>query len=329
MRKLVAVLILIILASIANATYASAESVIVVTTISPLAAITREIGGDRVVVHYLVPPGSDPHQYALKPEDIDLVKNCDVFISIGKEGFLGGLPENPGKVRLSWNDWLEAGVYIKNDNPHYLWLYPENAVKVAEKIYEALINVDPAGRLYYAERLEKFKADIEKLMKWIDEYTTVAGVKGEKVVLAGAHFEPLAEAMELEVVGVLIKGEGKTPSPLEVAEVEKLIEEENVKVIVVLATQKIGDEGRIASLLSRETGTALVYVYGSMFSGEDSYTEYIKYTVASIASAIEAAKSKGSSETVFLQFSQTTLLASVIILFFLSIVETAILVRGR
>ncbi|RLE76949.1 MAG: hypothetical protein DRJ44_03190 [Thermoprotei archaeon] len=329
MKKLVAVLILVILASIANSAYVSAESVIVVTTISPLAAIAREIGGNRVVVHYLVPPGSDPHQYALKPEDVDLVKNCDVFISIGKEGFLSGLPENPGKVRLSWNDWLEAGVCIKNDNPHYLWLYPENAVKVAEKIYEALINVDPAGRLYYTERLEKFKADIEKLVKWIDEYTTVAGVKGEKVVLAGAHFVPLAEAMELEVVGVLIKGEGKTPSPLEVAEVEKLIKEKDVKVVVVLATQKIGDEGRIASLLSRETGVALVYVYGTMFSEEDSYTEYIKYTVASIVSAIEAAKSKSSSKTISLQFSQTTLLASVVILFLLSIVETTILVRGR
>ncbi|RLE66771.1 MAG: hypothetical protein DRJ38_00880 [Thermoprotei archaeon] len=329
MKKLLAVVIFIILTSMANAVYAPAENVVVVATISPLAAIAREIGGDRVIVHYLVPPGSDPHQYALKPEDFNLVRNCDIFISIGKEAFLGSLPENPGKIRLSWNDWLEAGIYIKNGNPHYLWLYPENAIKVAEKIYEALISIDPAWRLYYTERLEKFKADIENLVRWIDEYTTIANVKGEKVVLAGAHFVPLAEAMGLKVVGVLIRGEGKTPSPLEIAEIEKRIKEENVKVVIVLATQKIGDEGRIASILSRETGVALVYLYGSMFSGNDSYIEYIKYTVTSIVSAIEAAKSKSSSETQFLQFSQTTLLASVVILFLLSIIETAILVKGR
>ncbi len=321
--------LLILLLPLTSMVYSQSGKVIIVATIPPLAAIAREVGGERVEVYYLVPPGSDPHQYALKPEDVNLVKNCDLFISVGKEAFLGSLPENPGRIRLSWNDWLEAGIYIRDGNPHYLWLYPENAAKVAEKIYEALVSMDPGGRLYYAQKLEEFKNKIESLVEWIDEYTTASGVKGEKVVLAGAHFVPLAEAMELEIVGVLIKGEGKTPSPSEIAEIEEQIKKENVRVIIVLATQKIGDEGRIAAAISKDTGVALVYVYGAMFSGGDSYTEHIKYTVASITSAIEAARSKGSITAQQVRFSQTTLLTSLTILFLLSIIETAILVRGR
>ena len=134
--------------------------------------------------------------------------------------------------------------------------------------------------------------------------------------------------MDLEVVGVLIKGEGKSPSPSEIAEVEEKIEKEGVKIIIVLATQKIGDEGRIAATISKDTGVALVYVYGVMFSGDDSYTEYIKYTVTSIASAIEAARSRGSYYSAP-RLSQSTLIVSLVVLFFLVLLETAILVRGR
>jgi len=303
--------------------------VAVVTTIPPLAAIAREVGGDRVNVYYLVPPGSDPHQYALKPDDVERVRSCDLFISVGKEAFLGSLPEDIEGIKLSWDDWISAGIYVKDDNPHYLWLYPENAVKIAAKICEVLTIIDPGGREYYERNFEAFKNKIDELVEWIDDYTRVSGVKGEKVVLAGAHFEPLATVMGLKVVGVLIKGEGKIPSPQEVAQIENIIRNEDVSAIVVLATQKIGDEGRIAASISKETGVPIVYVYGVMFSGDDTYTEHIKYTVTAIAAAIEAGRTRGITKSSTFSFSYTTLVTSIIVLTVLVIIETFVLVRGK
>ncbi|MFI9616511.1 anchored repeat ABC transporter, substrate-binding protein [Streptomyces sp. NPDC052023] len=50
----------------------------VVTTTEILADLVREVGGDRVQVDSIVPPGGDPHSYEPTPKDADAVSKADV-----------------------------------------------------------------------------------------------------------------------------------------------------------------------------------------------------------------------------------------------------------
>ncbi|MFI6080266.1 anchored repeat ABC transporter, substrate-binding protein [Streptomyces sp. NPDC051217] len=50
----------------------------VVTTTEILADLVREVGGDRVQVTSIVPPGGDPHSYEPTPRDADAVSEADV-----------------------------------------------------------------------------------------------------------------------------------------------------------------------------------------------------------------------------------------------------------
>ncbi len=301
-----------------------AERLKVVATIPVLASIAKEVGGDLVEVRYLVPPSSDPHQFTLTPKDAELLEECDLFIAIGKEPFLDAIPKDVGRIRLTWDDWLSAGVYVKNGNPHYLWLYPDNAARVAEKISEAMCQLDPVNAEYYIFRLKTFEKTIEQLKEWIDRYVIVSGVKNERVVLAGAHFEPLAEAMNLKVVDVLIKGEGKLPSAEALKQAEEKALKERARLILVLATQKLGDEGRIAEMFAKDTGLTPVYLYGVQFSSYDTYTEYIKYTVASICAAAQSSNVK-SIVSRGVSYETCAMIAGVLALVIL--VETLVVVK--
>ncbi|MFD7712042.1 anchored repeat ABC transporter, substrate-binding protein, partial [Streptomyces sp. NPDC059786] len=50
----------------------------VVTTTEILADLVRQVGGDRVQVDSIVPPGGDPHSYEPTPADADAVSQADV-----------------------------------------------------------------------------------------------------------------------------------------------------------------------------------------------------------------------------------------------------------
>ncbi|MGC9019882.1 MAG: metal ABC transporter substrate-binding protein [Candidatus Methanodesulfokora sp.] len=289
MRKLVFIVLLMLILAPLNLRADSKMKI--VATIPPLASIAREIAGERAEVYYIIPTSSDPHQYSLSPKDVSLVESSDLFISVGTEPFIKKLS---AKRALSWDDWIKAGAIVKDGNPHYLWLYPENAVKIAEAIEKELEEIDPSGREYYRVNLEKFNRSIGELISWINSYTS--GIRGSYVLLAGAHFAPIVDAMGLNVAGTLIKGEGKLPSPEDLKNFEENGTKRNARIILVLATQRDSDEGRLAETASGDTGIPIAYVYGIMFSGNDTYEEFIKYTVAGIKAAVESSRPVGKQD---------------------------------
>ncbi len=272
------------------------EKLRIVATISPLGSIAREIGEKRVHVVVLVPSGSDPHQYAPKPSEAELVRTCELFISIGKEPFLGQFPEERLGTTLGWEDWIKAGAYVPKGNPHYLWMYPENARLVGRVVANRLSLLDPENSEYYMSNLAIFERKIDSLEKWISTLKERYNLEGERVLLGGAHFEPISEILGLNVIGVIIKGEGKLPSPSEIVEMEKIALEKKAKVIIALATQKEGDEGRIADQIAKETGIPIIYVHGVAIDEEDTYIEFMKYTLSQIAAGIQAGRTAGGGQ---------------------------------
>src|SRR5215469_14321239 len=75
------------------ATSVSAQSKLnVITTIEDLAAITREIGGDRVNVEAIAKGYQDPHFVEAKPSFILKLQKADLLIAVGRELEIGWLP---------------------------------------------------------------------------------------------------------------------------------------------------------------------------------------------------------------------------------------------
>jgi zinc transport system substrate-binding protein len=55
----------------------------VVTTLFPTYDFARQIGGDKVDVTLLLPPGVESHAFEPKPQDIVRIGKADIFIYTG------------------------------------------------------------------------------------------------------------------------------------------------------------------------------------------------------------------------------------------------------
>lgn len=103
--------------TLAGAGAAIAQPVRVVTTIFPLTDWARAVGGDRVEVTQLLPPGVEAHSYAPKPSDLLRVRRADVFIYLGPDMEPWAAALLRGAARKERVD-IEAGRNIARHSEH-------------------------------------------------------------------------------------------------------------------------------------------------------------------------------------------------------------------
>lgn len=68
---------------VAHPAFGSEKPVGVVTSVVPLALLVGEVGGERVKVDALVPPGASPHTFEPVPSDMVKLQQARYFVSVG------------------------------------------------------------------------------------------------------------------------------------------------------------------------------------------------------------------------------------------------------
>src|SRR5690625_3579924 len=96
------------------------DTIKVVTTFTLIEDMVKEIGGDRVEIHNLVPTGTDPHKYDPLPEDIKAATDADVLfynglnLEGGDSGWFAKMISSVGQ------DWDRAFKLTEGVEPMYL-----------------------------------------------------------------------------------------------------------------------------------------------------------------------------------------------------------------
>jgi len=132
----------------------------VVATIVPLAWLAEELGGERVRVHALVPPGASPHAFEPRPSDLARVAEARLFVTAGRgvDDWMASIAVAEGPAPLVLLDALGPG-----QDPHF-WLDPiavrDGALPVLEA---ALAAADPDGREHFARRRRAFAHTLSAL----------------------------------------------------------------------------------------------------------------------------------------------------------------------
>src|SRR5206468_6946378 len=150
----------------------------VVTSTTDMAALTQEVGGDKVNVESIAKGYQDPHFVEAKPSFLLKLRQADLLISVGLQLEIGWLPPlitqcgNP-KIQVGAPGYLDASQFAEIldiptgpvtramgavhplGNPHY-WLDPENGRRVAKGIAGKLGELDPTDASYFQEKFQDF-----------------------------------------------------------------------------------------------------------------------------------------------------------------------------
>ena len=184
----------------------------VVATTPILADLVRAVGGDRVRVATVVPPGADPHTFEPTPALAKALSQTQLLFAngLGLEPFLPKmktlLPKGARVVLLAEG---RRGLICQEEDDHahgpcdpHLWLDPTYALAYAETIAKELTRLDPAGQAQYRANLKRFQEEVKRR----DQAFMACNLKGVKVVVQHDAFRYFARRYGLVVVGVLSHG---------------------------------------------------------------------------------------------------------------------------
>ena len=163
----------------ANKNSNTSEKLKVVATNSIIADITKNIAGDKIDLHSIVPVGQDPHEYEPLPDDVKKTSQADLIFYNGINLETGGnawftkLVQNAKKEEnkdyYAVSDGVDV-IYLEGQNekgkedPH-AWLNLENGMIYAKNIAKQLSAKDPKNKDFYEANLKKYLEKLETLDK--------------------------------------------------------------------------------------------------------------------------------------------------------------------
>ena len=285
---------------------AEAKKLTVVTATTDMAALTQEVGGDRISVESVARGYQDPHFVEAKPSFLLKLRQADLLIVVGLQLEIGWLPplvtqSGNARIQIGANGYLDASQFAEIldiptgtvtramgdvhplGNPHY-WLDPDNGRRIAKGIAAKLGDLDPADSSYFQERFQDFDKRLTTAeQKWDAE---MKPFHGRKLVTYHNSFPNFAKHFGLNVVGYVEPRPGIPPTPSHTLELIGLMKRENCKVILVEPYFDLKTPNSIA----RETGGKVVQYLPSV-GGEKDVTDYFKlfdYDIALLTQAFQA-----------------------------------------
>jgi zinc transport system substrate-binding protein len=253
----------------------SGKEVMVAVTLPPQAEMVQEIGGDRVDVIVMMPPGSDPHTFEPGPALVAKAAEADIYMTLGT----GLLPledvlvsrlkaMNPDLVVVDSSQGITyllehedptgngdgssqekqgdtEGRGMASPDPH-LWLSLRNAEIMSENIRDALIAADPAHAQEYRENCDRYTARLKDLDHTIiDRFS-----RNEPGIILVTHpaWEYFARDYDLKMVA--IEKEGKEPTARDLESLILLARSQDIRVVFAEAQES----PRGAETIAREIG---------------------------------------------------------------------------
>ena len=242
----------------------------IVSTLFPTYDFAQEIGGDKVSVTLLLPPGLEAHSFEPKPSDIIKINQADIFLYSGElmEPWAGdirrGLSGNVKVIDSSFGIEMIEGLEHHSD-PH-IWLDFENAKTIATTITDALKEIDPKNASYYQENLENYHL---KLTALDDSYRATLETCENREIIYGGHyaFGYLAKRYNLNYKSAQGLAPNSEPSANELI---YLVEEIKAKEIKYVFHEELLSP-KIAETLARETKTKLLLLNAAHNLSRDDY----------------------------------------------------------
>ena len=264
MKKLIYILTLFILSACGNTTQKS-EKPILTVTLEPLRYFTEAIAGDNYEVVSMVPKGNNPESYDPTPQQLVNLSKSQAYFRIGYIGFeqawMKKLETNCPNMKVYDTS---KGIDLIRDKGHWhgdhfheggvephVWNSTQNALIIADNIYQALCELDSTHQEDYQKRLDVLKQTIRQTDANV--HTLLENADSTFLIYhpALSYF-----ARDYGLKQVSIEEGGKEPSPAQLKALIETCRNENVHTIFV---QQEFDQ-RNAQLIANELGVNIVSI---------------------------------------------------------------------
>jgi manganese/iron transport system substrate-binding protein len=268
----------------------------VITTISPLADLIKNVGGDRVAVTALVPIGDGPEDYDPTPADASAVAAARLYFAngLGLEAYLDDLVQSSGNAALQivtlsdglptlsgFGQGAEAG-----GNPH-LWMNVRNSIAYVEVIQHTLSQVDPDNAPTYQANAATYTAQLTELDSYIEQQVQTLPVAQRVLVTTHDAYPYFADRYGMRHLAVISANPDSDPTAQEYGALIQTVKDNNVKAVFGEA----GFSDKFIAQLAADSGaTYVANLYTDTLSQDppgNSYLGMMRYNADQIVAALK------------------------------------------
>lgn len=214
----------------------------VAVTVLPQAEFVESVGGERVHITVMVPPGANLHAYEPTPSQMTRLTKAEMYVKVGS-----GV-----EFELTWMDKLanlnkdmlivdsSRGVQLPETaveqegeesghsaiDPH-IWMSPLNVKIMVQNIYEGLVQVDPENKAYYEQNRDAYIKKLTELDR--DIRSSLAGITNRTFMVYHPAFGYFAREYNLTMLPIEV--EGKEPTAAGLIRLIEQAREHKIKVI--------------------------------------------------------------------------------------------------
>jgi zinc/manganese transport system substrate-binding protein len=297
MRRLVTCAVLALLCCGVPA--AAQDRIKVVASFSILADLVRNVGGDRVEVTVLVGRNNDAHAFEPSPADSRRLAYAGLVVvnGLGFEGWLDRLVRAAGTqvpvvvasagVRPRAGEADETRLDHRAGVDPHAWQSIANAKRYVANIRDALIKVDPAGKVTYAANADAYLARLAALDQEIRR--ALAGIPADRRRIITSHdaFGYFADAYGVAFLAPEGLSTDAEPSARAVARIIRQIESVRIGALFL---ENVVDP-RLLRQIARETGARIGgTLYSDALTGPDgpapTYLDMMRHNVRTLVVAL-------------------------------------------
>ena len=210
----------------------------VATDIPPVHSLVSQVMGELGTPKLIIPPGTSPHGYAMRPSEARALQAADVVFWMGQDltAWFGraikALAANATTVALSESKDLIRHPYrtTKNFDTHthdegehdatakidpHLWLDPDNALIFLDVIATTLARLDASHADTYLTNAAQAKAALEALK--LELNTIVQPIRGRPFIVFHDAYHYFEHRFDVEAAGSMSIGDASSPGPARIA----------------------------------------------------------------------------------------------------------------
>ncbi|MBI5027009.1 MAG: zinc ABC transporter substrate-binding protein [Nitrospirae bacterium] len=268
--------------------------------------MVKQVGGERVDVRVLLPPGASPHTFEPTPRDMRELSGTKIFVKIGAglEFWADKIVKAVASKELVVVEGASGVKLIKQIGGHnghekpghaedirqaqsgdpHIWLDPVIAADIVLKIEKAIIRVDPRNAEFYQRNSKLYR---EKLLQLDREISArVNNFRIKEFVTFHSAWGYFARRYGLRVAGVIVETPGKEPGPKHIAKIIKEVKKTGSNVI--FAEPQFSP--KIAESIARESGAKVLFldpIGGAGLKGRETYIALMRYNLSIMEEAMK------------------------------------------
>jgi zinc transport system substrate-binding protein len=221
----------------------------------PLQYIAERVGEGRVVARNLTPPGVEPHDAELSPDQAEAIEAADLVLTIGG-GFQPSLEKAAGRRKSGVITAVSAGV-----DPH-VWLDPQKFADLVRQTAKALAAADPTSAALFADQADTLLIELEVLDSEIA--SGLANCMRRTVVSSHDAFSRFSSRYNLQTEGIAGLSPRAEPTADRLDELVRLIKK--TQATTVFTEDQVSPA--LAETLAREAGVSMAVLSPIEFAPE-------------------------------------------------------------